>query len=169
MDNTNSLTWEWLLGFIEGEGCFTVSHTKDSERHYLIPKFELFVSSDDRMIVENIRKFLGIGKIYYKRPRQNLGYISKATVGLVVCKKKELIILRNLLKPLHWHTKKQYDFLLWSSCIDIIEQVRQTTYEGKMEIARYRDRLNGVKNKNERCNYYSAEKMQELLMKDEGK
>ena len=56
----------WLVGFIEGEGCFTRFQNKDrnGKIHYY-PRFS--VSQKGKEILEEIKKFFGFGSIFLTR------------------------------------------------------------------------------------------------------
>jgi hypothetical protein len=65
------LTPDYLAGFIDGEGCFSVSiHPNPTAKFgWLIdPDFTINQHKQSRELLESIRKFLGCGKIYEKSP-----------------------------------------------------------------------------------------------------
>jgi LAGLIDADG endonuclease len=65
------LTPQYLAGFIDGEGCFSVSiHPNPNAKFgWLIdPDFTINQHKQSRELLESIRKFLGCGKIYEKSP-----------------------------------------------------------------------------------------------------
>ena len=65
------LTPDYLAGFIDGEGCFSVSihPNPNSKFGWLIdPDFTINQHRQSRELLESIRKFLGCGKIYEKSP-----------------------------------------------------------------------------------------------------
>ena len=60
----------WIVGFIEGEGSFTVSvikHKRETKsgmsRYYLYHNPAFFLVNKDRTALEKTRDFLGLGKI----------------------------------------------------------------------------------------------------------
>ena len=65
------LTPEYLAGFVDGEGCFSVSiHPhKNSRWGWVIdPDFTINQHYRSRELLERIQKFFGCGKIYSKSP-----------------------------------------------------------------------------------------------------
>ena len=64
--NVTSLNPWFLTGFIDGEGCFRISLTKIKGglgwRVQLFFQINLHVK--DKVLLENIRDFLGVGKIH---------------------------------------------------------------------------------------------------------
>jgi len=68
------LTPEYLAGFIDGEGCFSVSiHPNQNARFgWLIdPDFTINQHKQSREFLKSIQKFLGCGKIYEKSPTKS--------------------------------------------------------------------------------------------------
>ncbi len=69
MDSSNSFDMGWIVGFLEAEGSFTVNtikHRRETEfgvkfYRYYNPAF--FLVNKDRELLEEIREFLGMGKI----------------------------------------------------------------------------------------------------------
>ncbi len=58
---------QYLAGFIDGEGSFSVSIYKDEKMRnkiFVRPEFEIELRADDREILQRIQKTLGCGKIY---------------------------------------------------------------------------------------------------------
>jgi hypothetical protein len=69
------LTPEYLSGFIDGEGCFSVSvHPHPTTRNgwLLDPCFQVYQHKDNAVILEKIRDFLGCGRITPKGPNSNV-------------------------------------------------------------------------------------------------
>ena len=52
------MNWDWLVGFIEGEGSFSVNHRGE-------PVF--YISQKEKEILDKIQEFLKMGKVYEKR------------------------------------------------------------------------------------------------------
>ena len=58
---------QYVAGFIDGEGSFSVSIYKDEgmrNKIFVRPEFEIELRADDREILQRIQKTLGCGKIY---------------------------------------------------------------------------------------------------------
>lgn len=56
------ITLDWFIGFLEGEGSFTSSRDGGGHR---IPSLQ--IAQNNRKIIEDIRKFLGSGNVYYNK------------------------------------------------------------------------------------------------------
>jgi hypothetical protein len=53
---------EWVSGFTDAEGCFSLSYRRDRERY--APMFVLKQHTVDNNLLCDIRNFLGVGRIY---------------------------------------------------------------------------------------------------------
>lgn len=64
-NNTNINPW-FLTGFIDGEGCFRISLTKvNSAIGWRVQLFfQINLHEKDRVLLENIKNYLGVGKIH---------------------------------------------------------------------------------------------------------
>ena len=64
------MNWDWLIGFIEGEGCFSIglkktNYKKASSMPFRpIPIFVLPQSKSNGRVLYRVKKFLGYGEIY---------------------------------------------------------------------------------------------------------
>jgi LAGLIDADG endonuclease len=72
-----SLTPDYVAGFIDGEGCFSVSvHPHPSIRHstrwLIAPCFQAYQHRDNVEILEDIRSFFGCGRITSKGPKSTV-------------------------------------------------------------------------------------------------
>ena len=72
-----SLTPDYVAGFIDGEGCFSVSvHPHPSIRHstrwLIAPCFQAYQHRDNVEILEDIMSFFGCGRITSKGPKSTV-------------------------------------------------------------------------------------------------
>ena len=56
-----NLTFEYIRGLIEGEGCFTLCKNKNGKR--IIPSFSLGMAQQDEALVEMISKKLKLRRL----------------------------------------------------------------------------------------------------------
>src|ERR1700677_3180544 len=66
----------WIVGFVDGEGCFSVSVHRSSMMHrhggwQLQPVFHIYQHSDHRDVLEAMVLFFGCGRISPKGPRSS--------------------------------------------------------------------------------------------------
>lgn len=67
-DKPRKLDPNYIIGFIDGEGCFSVSvsrHSTLKRRLEIRSAFEIELRADDREILERIRETIGCGNIYH--------------------------------------------------------------------------------------------------------
>ena len=62
----------WIVGFVDGEGCFTVSFFKHPKsrlrlKWQVFPEFVITQGMKSQKALENIKKFLGCGEIYLNK------------------------------------------------------------------------------------------------------
>ena len=65
LKTTKSINPDWLTGFIDAEGCFSVSMGKDYPR----PQLVISLHIRDKEILEHIRCFIGYGTVYEKKSK----------------------------------------------------------------------------------------------------
>ena len=141
---------QWLLGFIEGEGCFNISFSKNSssKRKYGVRgTFVIKLTVSEREVIERIRNFLGgIGHIYIEssEPTRKAGLKNaRDCVSIRVTKLEELEYIVDFLKDEKFISKqKRFDFDNWAKCINLIKEKKHLKNKGLIEIAILREQMN---------------------------
>ena len=67
------LAW-WIVGFVDGEGCFSVSKFKNpttKSGYQVFPEFVVTQGAKSKKSLETIKKFFGCGAIYINRRHDN--------------------------------------------------------------------------------------------------
>ena len=126
----------WVTGFVDGEGCFTVSVNKSQELKVgwqVKPSFKIGLHEKDKAVLEGIKNFLRVGHVTRQGPK---------AVQLRVQSIKELkVILEHFYKfPLI--SKKRADFLLLMQVIEIMERGEHLTIEGLHKIVAIKASMN---------------------------
>jgi hypothetical protein len=72
-----ALTPDYVTGFVDGEGCFSVSirphpTVRYGTRCVIGPVFQIYQHRDDRVLLERLREFFGCGTITAKGPKSNV-------------------------------------------------------------------------------------------------
>lgn len=125
---------KWLLGFIEGSGCFSVVIRK-SKNHVgfqTIADFTLKLPKEQESLLREIRNFLGVGGLYK----------NKSTALLKVTKledSKKLVMFFS--KQPFLSKSKRNEFRAWKRCVQLMSKGSHHTPEGILEIARLRDEV----------------------------
>lgn len=138
MNNTNNrLNPYWITGFVDAEGCFTVSisQSKSSKNGWQIHLgFKIALHKRDKELLEKIKlHFNEVGTIY----------IHNKMAHYHVCNKNDLtnIILPHFYKyPLI--TNKQGDFKIFSDILKIMNNKEHLSNEGLMKLINLRASLN---------------------------
>lgn len=155
---------EWVLGLVEGEGCFSVSIQRIVDRKPRKTKtkanwknpsigfrvhssFRVTLVEEDKAGLLAIKEHLGVGEIYKRKIesvncRQTLQYYVQSMVDLEK--------VAEFFKKLNFCTTKGESFRLWLNCLEIIKSGRHNTKDGLLEICYLRDKMNHRLSKNSR-------------------
>lgn len=130
---------EYITGYVDGEGCFTVTFNKKSKanlRWELRPSFSVSQNEDKRQVLDIIREYFGCG--YIRRD------YADRTVKFEVRNHYDLIekIIPHF-EQFHFLSKKQKDFELFKQICQIIDQSKHLQKEGFIEIINLAYQMNG--------------------------
>ena len=138
MSNTNNrFNPYWITGFVDAEGCFTVSisQSKNSKNGWQIHLgFKIALHKRDKELLEKIKlHFNEVGTIY----------INNKMAHYHVCNKNDLT---NIILP-HFNeypliTNKQRDFKIFSDILKIMNNKEHLSKEGLMKLINLRASLN---------------------------
>ncbi|HIH32883.1 MAG TPA: hypothetical protein HA227_01390 [Candidatus Diapherotrites archaeon] len=154
-----------ILGFVEGEGCFSIMMQKNIDRKprktlrknkrvsalpfRVVPNFRITACEKDRKMLEEIKEALGIGAIYtqnrtkYNQNHNPVSYYYTRNF-------EEALKVKEFFKDKEFLTTKGQDFQQWCKCLEIIQKGQHLTKKGLLEICTIRDQMNTRKNKNTR-------------------
>ena len=166
------LSKDYILGFVEGEGCFSVLIQKCIDRKPRAGKWIakkknprlLRVSLTFRItnveanlpLLEEIKASIGVGSIY----SQNRGSDRLSNVSYFYTKSlMEAQKVKDYFSTLTFKTTKGKDFVLWCKCLELMEQKKHLTKEGILEICQLRDQMNIRKTKNK----WTTEEIRKVL------
>ena len=127
---------DWVTGFVDGEGCFTVSITEYKKYKLGLKvehRFIICLHVKDQAILEGIKKSLGVGKIYKSGPQ---------SIQYVVTSIKELERVINHFDQYPLITKKRGDFYLLKKVFILIKNKEHLTPEGLRKIVALRASMN---------------------------
>ncbi len=122
------LSADWVVGFVDGEGCFHVSinrHPEMTVGYQVLPEFVVVQHERDRQILMAVKRFFGFGVVrsnhgnrlcYRVRELESLGKVCD-------------FFLQHPLK-----TKKAVDFLKFRDVVRLISLRRHLVREGLLEI-----------------------------------
>ncbi len=134
------LTPDYLAGFIDGEGCFSVSiHPNPNAKWgWLIdPDFTINQHRQSRELLESIQSFFGCGKIYEKSPNKS-NVLTFTVYG-------RRLILEKVIPFLDAHpiiSNKRHDYAKFRDIILRMTNKEHQTLEGFQNIVRIAFKMN---------------------------
>lgn len=121
----------WIVGFVDGEGCFSVSIFKNRTTRsgwQVLPEFVVTQGAKSLSAMEEIKDFFGCGRLFINRRHDNhredlYRYCVRAIKDL-----REIIIPFFEANPLR--TAKKKDFELFKEAIQLMSENVHFTQEG---------------------------------------
>lgn len=136
----------WIVGFIDGEGCFSVSINKNPTMKsgwQIFPEFVVTQEEKSLTVLKKIRKFFGCGKIFVNRRYDDhheplYRYCVRSFKDL---RDKIIPFFRqNLLQ-----TAKRDDFNKFAQIVNWMENKEHLTENGRIKIAKLISTMNRKK------------------------
>ena len=130
----------WIVGFVDGEGCFHVSINKIPKMSLgwqVLPEFRIVQHEKDDKVLYQIKEYFDFGHVKINR-RDHHG----------IRKEFRARGLKNLNKIVEFFTKhklqtsKQKDFEIFSQIIQLMNNQKHLTTEGLDQIAQLISRMN---------------------------
>ena len=122
------LSIDWVVGFVDGEGCFHVSvnrHPEMSAGFQVLPEFVVVQHTRDRQVLQALKRFFGEGSVRSNHEDRDCLRIRKLEALLRVCE----FFLKHPLK-----TKKNVDFRKFRKILLLMTQKRHLNRDGLVEI-----------------------------------
>jgi hypothetical protein len=151
------LSKDYILGFVEGEGCFSIAIGKNIDRRKrktnrvnkiknphlfrVSPTFRINNIISNIQLLEEIKDTLKVGSIRTTQVSQT----RKTSQDIATYYTKsfsEALAIQEFFKDLKFETTKGKDFESWCKCIEIIKNKEHTTKEGILKICDIRDKMN---------------------------
>lgn len=153
----------WIVGFTEGEGSFTISLPRSIVTRYkygiaVRPIFQ--ISQDDEEIIERIHQFFGFGRVkpHAGRKQHKIFFVDKL---------EDLFKIKKFFEEHPLQSKKKFDFLKWCTVLDMIKSGEHRAIEGIYKIAKIRDSMNTKRKGKSNPGYMNAEEILEFLLMHE--
>jgi len=126
----------WITGFTDAEGCFTVIISKRSNLNWRVQvSFEINLHIKDILILHSIKDFFNVGLISSRLDKNNCVYRVTKIEDLI-----NVIIPHFLNYPLI--SQKYADFLLWFKVIKLMHKKEHLTSSGFYTILTYYASIN---------------------------
>ena len=142
LDAQCSLEAQWIVGFVDGEGCFCVSihrnpRVRQTPGWQLHPVFQVYQHTRHRAVLEEFRTFFGCGSIRAKAPKSSV-----STFAVDSLRDLELLIVpffeRHLLRV------KRSDFDAFAQIVRAMRRKEHLTSEGFERLVRLAHGMNAV-------------------------
>lgn len=137
------LPGEYVAGFIDGEGCFTIVISKHSSKKLGLDArlhFQIEVRSDDLPIIQDIQETLNCGRIYhlsYERYGWNPHVELKVSAFSEITDK-----LIPFLSTYPLRAKKRLSYEYFLQAVDVFKQKEHLTLEGIEKLKLIRAKMN---------------------------
>lgn len=126
----NKLPGDYIAGFVDGEGCFSLKFRRDvrkdrinsPEYYYWTIEFAILLKSDDKEVLKLIRNTLDCGNISINKNRA--ARYSVSGIDDLFSKIKPFFSKYKL------RAKKKFDYILWSEALDIFKRNQDTVGKG---------------------------------------
>ena len=138
----------WIVGFVDGEGCFTVnffSHPKSRLRlkWQVFPEFVITQGIKSQATLEKIKDFLGCGKIYLNKRRDNH---HEHLVKFVVRDRNDLLTkILPFFEENQLRTAKINDFAIFAKIIKMMQKGNHLQEKGLAKIRLLVQKMNNRK------------------------
>lgn len=139
----------WFSGFVDGEGCFTVSNYGSWDQgQTVLPLFIIVCRADDVDVLTAMKKVFG-GRIYYRKVGKNQlkrAPGTKPSCSWTVNTKKGLRLLVKQFDKYPLRSKKKRDYKLWREAV--IEYLKPPKIRNKAKIYMLADQIKEIKGYN---------------------
>ncbi len=132
------LTIDWVVGFVDGEGCFHVGITEHPDMrtgYQVLPEFTVVQHERDLQILYALKRFFGFGVVRKNHAERYAYRVRKLEHLVQLCE----FFLRHPLK-----TRKNVDFRKFRRIVLMMNEGRHLTREGLAEIVRLAASMNSA-------------------------
>lgn len=134
--NTFYINPDYITGFVDGEGCFSISIFKDSRRltgWQVKPIFSISLHNRDLKLLEAIKRTFNVGKIYKHGINSSQYRVSSLSNIQVIIKHFDQYPLR---------TQKQGDYILFKEAVNLIINKNHLSLTGLLKLVSIKATLN---------------------------
>jgi len=146
----------WVIGFVDGEGCFSISFVRQSDRtgrrgyrlgYQVTARFVVSQGASSVACLEELREFFGVGYVYGNRRRDNHREHMHQYMVSDRWDLHETIVPFFQEYPLR--TAKRHDFEKFALVLEMMEAKVHLTLEGLVRIAEITETMNRQKPRTE--------------------
>jgi len=148
----------WILGFVDGEGCFSINFTKQPDRqektrirrgyktgYQISHNFAVVQGQKSIPALKVIKSFFGVGRIYHNRRHDNH---KEDLFSYKVANRRDLSrMIIPFFNRYKLRTSKQNDFELFKRCVGMMQQNKHLTIKGMLQIVKLTQKMNHKKSR----------------------
>jgi hypothetical protein len=146
----------WVIGFVDGEGCFSISFVRQADRagrkgyrtgYQVSPRFVVSQGVSSVHMLEELKSFFGCGRIFVNKRHDNH---REHMAQFIVHRREDL--LETIIPFFRKHplrTAKASDFAKFATCVELVSHGRHLTPAGLLEIAEIAETMNRRKSRHE--------------------
>jgi len=143
----------WVIGFVDGEGCFSIGFVKQPDRqesarmrrgyklgYQVSHDFAVTQGAKSLDSLKLIKDFFGVGSIYPNRRHDNH---KEDLYRYVVCRRDDLLeVIIPFFQKHQLLTAKREDFKKFVQCVQLMKEKKHLTQEGIIAIAKITSTMN---------------------------
>jgi hypothetical protein len=145
---------DWVVGFVDGEGCFSIGFVKQPDRvgrrgyrsgFQVFHRFVVTQGARSADCLEEMRRFFGAGRIYVNRRHDNH---KEHLCQYIVGRRSDLLeTIIPFFEDHHLRTSKRDDFEKFAQCMALVERGAHLTARGLIAIAEIAETMNHQKSR----------------------
>lgn len=148
----------WVIGFVDGEGCFSINFVKQSDKqettrvrrgyktgYQVFHEFSVVQGMKSLESLKKLQEFFGVGALYINRRHDN----HKENLYRYTVRRREDLkkIIIPFFQQYHLRTSKKNDFEKFARCMQMIEADEHLSVEGLIKIIKMTEFMNHQKKK----------------------
>jgi hypothetical protein len=150
----------WIVGFIDGEGCFSIHFVKQPDRkeptrvrrgyatgYQIAHNFAVVQGAKSLDCLKEIKSFFGVGEVYINRRHDNH---KEDLYRYSVTRREDLLnIIIPFFETYQLQTAKKHDFYLFAKIVKLMASNYHRTKDGLIAIALLTEEMNHKKSRSE--------------------
>lgn len=150
----------WIIGFVDGEGCFSINFVKQKDRqestrvrkgykigYQIAHEFSVVQGEKSLDVLQMLKDLFKVGNIYVNRRYDNH---KENLYRYTVSKRSDLLnVIIPFFDSYSLKTSKRNDFQFFKKCMTLIEKGEHTNVEGAIKIAQICELMNHQKPRTE--------------------
>ena len=157
-DNQQERLIGWIVGLVDGEGCFSIGFVKQPDRleptrvrrgyatgYQVAHEFAVVQGARSLKCLKELKSFFGVGAIYINRRHDNH---KEDLYRYSVTRREDLLkVITPFFEKYQLRTAKKRDFLLFAKIVKLMAKGYHRTKDGVIAIAQLSERMNHRKSR----------------------